>query len=126
VEVEKRLGPHAFPRVDGPRLTFHQCAWAELKPGFQGIPEPPASAPLVQPDLLLVPVIAVTRGGVRLGQGRGYYDRALAELRRHRPVTAIALAWGVQLADALPAEPWDIPVDWVATPELLVDCRQYR
>ncbi|MEI6417770.1 MAG: 5-formyltetrahydrofolate cyclo-ligase [Sphingomonadales bacterium] len=124
VAVERRLGPHAFPRVDGPRITFHQCAWADLKPGFQGIPEPPASAPQVLPDLLLVPVLAVTLAGVRLGQGRGYYDRALADLRRQRRVTAIALAWDVQIADDLPAEPWDMPMDWVATPTRLVRCRR--
>ncbi len=124
VAVEKRLGPHAFPRVDGPRITFHQSAWADLRPGFQGIPEPPANAPQVMPDLLLVPVLAVTLTGVRLGQGRGYYDRALADLRRQRRVTAIALAWDVQIADDLPAEPWDMPMDWVATPTRLVRCRR--
>jgi 5-formyltetrahydrofolate cyclo-ligase len=126
VWVEKRLGPHAFPRVSGPEISFHLAEWSTLVPGFQNIPEPPAGAPRVEPDLLLVPLIAVTLSGVRLGQGRGYYDRALARLRSRRPVLAIGLAWECQIAPALPAEPWDMPLDLVATPERLVDCRQHR
>lgn len=126
VWIEKRLGPHAFPRVSGPEIHFHQAEWNTLVPGFQGIPEPPATAPEVQPDLLLVPLVAVTLAGVRLGQGRGYYDRALARLRQRRPVLAIGLAFECQLAPALPADAWDMPLDMVATPERLVDCRKYR
>jgi 5-formyltetrahydrofolate cyclo-ligase len=126
VWIEKRLGPHAFPRVAGPNISFHAVEWSALVPGFQNIPEPPAGAPEVEPDLLLVPLVAVTLSGVRLGQGRGYYDRALARLRQTRAVRAIGLAWECQIAPALPAEPWDMPLDLIATPERLVDCRKYR
>jgi 5-formyltetrahydrofolate cyclo-ligase len=126
VWIEKRIGPHAFPRVAGPDISFHQADWAELKPGFQNIPEPPATAPRVAPDLLLVPLVAVTMAGVRLGQGRGYYDRALARLRQQRPVRAIGLAWEVQIAPALPADAWDMPLDMIATPSRLVRCADYR
>jgi 5-formyltetrahydrofolate cyclo-ligase len=124
--IEKRIGPHAFPRIAGQEIAFHQAEWAELKPGFQNIPEPPATAPVVQPDVLLVPLIAVTPAGVRLGQGRGYYDRALAALRRRHRVLAIGLAWECQIAENLPAEPWDMPLDLVATPQRLLDCRKNR
>lgn len=126
VWIEKAVGPHAFPRVAGPDLVFHQAEWAALRPGFQGIPEPPATAPVVLPDVVLVPLVAVTLAGVRLGQGHGYYDRALAGLRRHRPVKAIGIAWECQIAPALPADPWDMPLDLVATPQRLVDCLKYR
>lgn len=124
--IEKRVGPHAFPRITGPDILFHQAEWRELKPGFQSIPEPPATAPVVHPDLLLMPVLAVTLSGVRLGQGRGYYDRALAALRRRQPVLAIGIAWDCQIAPTLPAEPWDMPLDLIATPQRLVDCRKSR
>ena len=126
VWIEKLLGPHAFPRVVGPDINFHQVDWSAMTPGFQGIPEPPATAPIVQPDLLLVPLVAVTLAGVRLGQGRGYYDRALARLRQRRPVRAIGIAWECQIAPALPADAWDMPLDMIATPERLVDCREHR
>ncbi len=127
--VEQRLGPHAFPRIAGETLAFHTAAWRDLRPGAGGktsIPEPPADAPLVTPDLLLVPLLAVTLAGVRLGQGGGYYDRSLNALRRAGQVTAIGLAWDVQIADALPYEPHDERLDWVATPTRLVDCRKHR
>lgn len=125
--IEKMLGPHAFPRVAGPDISFHIADWAEMKPGFQGIPEPAITAPRVIPDLVLVPLIAVTITGIRLGQGRGYYDRALASLRASNPkLLAIGLAWECQIAPTLPADPWDMPLDMVATPVRLVDCRKSR
>jgi 5-formyltetrahydrofolate cyclo-ligase len=127
VWIEKMLGPHAFPRIAGPDISFHVADWADLKPGFQNIPEPAASTPPVDPDLLLVPLLAVTLSGVRLGQGRGYYDRAIARLRsRGRPLLTIGLAWECQIAPSLPADPWDMPIDMVATPARLVDCRKGR
>lgn len=126
VHVEERLGPHAFPRIAGKDITFHVCAWSQMIPGFQGIPEPPATAPRVDPDLLLVPLTAVTLAGVRLGQGRAYYDRALKALRGRHKVTAIGIGWDVQIAEALPADPWDEMLDWVATPTRLVECAAYR
>lgn len=126
VWIEKAIGPHAFPRVTGPDLVFHQAEWAEMAPGFQSIPEPPLTAPVVQPDVLLVPLLAVTLAGVRLGQGRGYYDRAIAGLRPHKPVLAIGIAWECQIAATLPADRWDMAMDMVATPQRLVDCRKAR
>ena len=124
--VEELLGPHAFPRISGKDLTFHLAPWADLVPGPLGIPQPPASAPQVTPDLLLVPLLAATLDGVRLGQGGGYYDRTLAALRATGPVTAVGLAWEVQIADFLPQEAWDQRLDMIATPARLVDCRKAR
>jgi 5-formyltetrahydrofolate cyclo-ligase len=122
--VEEMLGPHAFPRIEGKNLTFHMSPWVDLVPGPLGIPQPPASAPQVTPDLLLVPLLATTLDGVRLGQGGGYYDRTLAALRAKGPVTAVGMAWEVQIAEFLPQEPWDQRLDMVATPARLVDCRK--
>jgi 5-formyltetrahydrofolate cyclo-ligase len=127
--VEEMLGPHAFPRITGKDLTFHLSPWADLVPGPLGIPQPPASAPAITPDLLLVPLLATTLDGVRLGQGGGYYDRTLAALRapdraNEAPVTAVGLAWEVQIADFLPQDAWDQRLDMIATPARLVDCRK--
>ncbi len=122
--VEEHMGPHAFPRVVGPGLlSFHIAAWHELVPGPLGIPHPVAGAPPVTPRLLLVPLLAATPDGVRLGQGGGFYDRALKALRARGPVTAIGLAWDVQVAEMLPSENWDQRLDWLATPTRLFDCR---
>ncbi len=124
--IEALLPGHAFPLVSGRDLSFHVADWADLRPGVLGIPEPAASARQVTPDLLLVPLLAVTLSGVRLGQGGGYYDRTLKALRAAGKVTAIGLAWDVQIADALPRDPWDEALDWVATPTRLVDCAKQR
>jgi 5-formyltetrahydrofolate cyclo-ligase len=124
--VEEMLGPHAFPRISGKDLSFHMSPWADLVPGPLGIPQPPAGAPEITPDLLLVPLLAATLDGIRLGQGGGYYDRALAALRAKGPVTAVGLAWEVQIADFLPQDGWDQRLDLLATPERLVDCRRAR
>ena len=124
--LEAALGPHAFPRINGKALSFHMAAWKDLVPGPLSIPQPRADAPQITPRLLLVPLLAVTRSGVRLGQGGGYYDRTLASLRAAGPITTIGLAWDVQIADHLPHEPHDQRLDWVATPTQLVDCGQTR
>lgn len=126
--VEKAFGPHAFPRIIGDLLHFHVADWADLVPGPLRIPQPLASAPEVQPRLLLVPLIAATLGGVRLGQGGGYYDRTLARLLADAdgPVVTVGLAWECQLAEILPRAPHDVLLDWLATPQRLVDCAQNR
>lgn len=124
--VEELLGPHAFPRITGKTISFHMSPWADLVPGPLGIPQPPAGAPEINPDLLLVPLLATTLDGVRLGQGGGYYDRALTALRAQGPVTAVGLAWEAQIADFLPQAAWDQRLDMIAAPRRLVDCRKAR
>jgi 5-formyltetrahydrofolate cyclo-ligase len=107
----------AFPRVtaEGP-LAFHHADFADLAPGFRGIPEPDPARPVVRPDVLLVPLLAADHAGNRLGQGGGHYDRTLASLRANGPLLAIGLAWDMQLVATLPAQPWDQPLDAIATP----------
>ena len=65
-------------------------------------------------DAVLAPALAVSRTGVRLGRGGGSYDRALT---RCRPGTAvIALVFADEVRDALPVDPWDVPVAEAVTP----------
>ena len=125
-QIEHGFAAIAFPRIIGSEISFHRASWDQLVPGPLGIPQPAADAPQATPDLLLVPLLAVTPAGVRLGQGKAYYDRAIAALRRRAPVRTIALAWDVQIADALPVDPWDMPVDFIATPTRLFDCARNR
>lgn len=72
----------------------------------------------LEAPLLFVPALAVDANGVRLGQGGGWYDRALSELLKHCPTAKIfACVTGEFFlpADSLPAEPHDIRVDGVIT-----------
>ena len=106
-----------FPYVGGNNgLTFHRCTRVELVPGYADIAEPPADALAVDPDVILVPLIAVDARGTRLGQGAGHYDRTLAALRARRPVLAVGIAWDMQQVEDLRADPWDEHLDALATP----------
>jgi 5-formyltetrahydrofolate cyclo-ligase len=81
---------------------------------------PVADPPLLGPaaigaaDAVLVPALAVSRAGMRLGRGGGSYDRALARVRPGRP--SAALLFEGELLDAVPAEPWDRPVTAAVRP----------
>jgi 5-formyltetrahydrofolate cyclo-ligase len=75
--------------------------------------QPPGDAEAVIPALVVVPLLAFTAGGDRLGQGAGHYDRWLAD---HPGVTAVGLGWDCQLVDILPVEPHDKRLAAVVTP----------
>lgn len=95
---------------------------AELGPGQFGLTEPILGlAPLVtepEPDLLLVPALAFDRRGFRLGFGGGYYDRFLTRLTH--PHLRVGLAYDFQIAERLPAEPWDMPVQRIITQDTII------
>ncbi|OZG65915.1 5-formyltetrahydrofolate cyclo-ligase [Bifidobacterium eulemuris] len=65
---------------------------------------------LAQADLIVVPALAVDRGGVRLGRGGGWYDRALEHRRADAPVVAVVWPWEI-VDGPLPHEAHDVPVD---------------
>jgi 5-formyltetrahydrofolate cyclo-ligase len=90
-----------------------------LVPDAFGILAPPSSGAGVVPDFLLVPVTAFDRMGARLGKGRGIYDRAIAEFRaRGVDPLLVGIAFSVQEAPSIPAEPHDIRLDWIVTERL--------
>ena len=86
-----------------------------------GIPQPGAEGTLLVPDIVLVPMLAADTQGTRLGQGKGHYDRALATLLKDKPLFTIGLAYDMQIADELPRDDWDIPLDAIATPTRWID-----
>ena len=97
---------------------------AASEPSPWGVAQPTPNAEALLPDVVLVPIVLADRRGVRIGHGKGHYDRALAHLRAGgRPVTTIGLCWPDQLVDGLlPVDPWDIRLDAVATPGEWVTC----
>ncbi len=86
-----------------------------LARGHFQVDEPLASAPEVEPDLLLVPLLAFDKARHRLGYGAGYFDRTLERLRATKTVTAIGLAYAVQEVDLIPAGAHDQRLDAVLT-----------
>ena len=103
-----------WPRVEGDEVVLAEAR--RLAPGFRGVPEPPADAPAVDlavVDAILVPGLAFTRRGDRLGQGGGHYDRLLAS--PNCAALTVGLAFEVQVADALPMAAHDRPVHVLVT-----------
>jgi 5-formyltetrahydrofolate cyclo-ligase len=110
--------PLALPRVVAmdAALAFH--AWNtgdELVTSALGIAEPRADAPLVSPDVLLVPLLAFDARGYRLGYGAGHYDRTLSSLLARAAVRAIGVAYAGQEVDAIPHGAHDRRLDMVLT-----------
>ena len=87
-----------------------------LEPKKWGIREPLPEAEKVEPDVLLMPMVAFDRDGWRLGYGGGFYDRTLARLRALKPTIAIGLAFDQQEVDAVPHAAYDERLDLVLTP----------
>ena len=89
--------------------------FATLVKGPHGILEPPAG-PAVRPEDVrawLVPGLAFTKDGGRLGYGGGWYDRLLCRAAKQTP--KIGIAYGFQLVDELPTEPHDVRLTSVAS-----------
>ncbi|HUF44987.1 MAG TPA: 5-formyltetrahydrofolate cyclo-ligase, partial [Aestuariivirgaceae bacterium] len=100
----------------GQPLVFR--AWAPGNPtvaGIWSIPVPLESAPELEPDVLIVPMLAFDGEGYRLGYGGGFYDRTLARLRAIKPVVAVGAAFAGQEVAQVPRGPHDEPLDWIVT-----------
>jgi 5-formyltetrahydrofolate cyclo-ligase len=95
-----------------------------VEPSPWGVLQPAASAEALAPDIVVLPLVAADRRGRRIGHGKGHYDRALAHLREAGPVFAIGIGWEPQLLDIdIAADPWDMPLDAIATPKEWISCR---
>ncbi len=104
---------------EGP-LTIHELG-GPLETHPFGFSQPIATAPWVPPsdiDIALVPGVAFDLYGNRLGHGMGYFDQLLAELRPG--IVRVGIIPTVLVADRLPKEQHDIPVQWLASEEGVV------
>ena len=115
----------ALPEVvakDYPLLFRHWRTGDEsgLVAGPHGTRHPGPDAPVVEPDLVLVPLLAFDNRLYRLGYGGGYYDRTLESLRSRRQIKAIGLAFAGQQVDAVPHDDNDQRLDGVLTEKGLI------
>lgn len=108
----------ALPVVQGRGKPLLFRAWRPgdpLEAGVFGTLQPSARRELVEPDALIVPLLACDQEGWRLGYGGGFYDRTLAGLRARRKVTAVGVGFDAQLVPEVPHGPDDQRLDWLLT-----------
>lgn len=115
--------PCCRPNEPGVMDFFEVRHEGQLKPGYCSIPEPDRSCcTLVQPcipDLAVIPGVGFDRSGYRLGYGGGYYDRFLADRVSGQTLVA-GLGYDLQIVDALPRDPWDMPMDLIITEKEII------
>lgn len=101
-------------------------SWSQLVKGTYGILEVADEIPTVidsaKLDLILVPAVAFTLGGERLGMGGGFYDRYLPQAEAQ----TMGLAFLCQIKKHLPTDEWDRKMDFIVTKNGITDCRAER
>jgi 5-formyltetrahydrofolate cyclo-ligase len=109
----------ALPVVQGRGQPLLFRAWRPgdpLEAGVFGTLQPSARRDTLEPDALIVPLLACDEDGWRLGYGGGFYDRTLRGLRARRKVTAVGVGFDGQLVpEEVPHGPDDQRLDWLLT-----------
>ena len=109
-----------LPRINGDQLEWVRWDGDPANLSIKKkISEPvgPALTDLTQIQAVVVPALRIDQSGFRLGQGGGYYDRALAHMKAWK----IGLVYAGELSsEVLPHEPHDVPLDAAATPSIVV------
>ena len=110
-----------IPATGSDELVFRESSGADLVPGpFRGLFEPPPSQPKIpveQIDLFVIPGLSFDRRGIRLGRGKGYYDRALALARSDAVMVGVCFA--ECFVEMLPSEEQDVPMHVIVTDRAL-------
>jgi 5-formyltetrahydrofolate cyclo-ligase len=106
--------------VNGGQMHFRRWTPATaMQPNRFGIPEPVdgLDIPADRLELVLMPLVAYSATGTRLGMGAGYYDRAFAFALDHPDAgpLLVGAAYSLQEVNSLPAQSWDVPLDAVIT-----------
>ncbi|SDH06327.1 5-formyltetrahydrofolate cyclo-ligase [Pelagibacterium luteolum] len=108
--------PVALPVVLSEDEPLELRLWEDGQPlypsGF-GTLAPSETAPVVVPDIVVIPLLAFDKTGTRLGYGKGYYDRTLAHMGT-RPLL-VGYAFSAQELDFIPRLAHDLPLDVLVT-----------
>ncbi|MCI5858131.1 MAG: 5-formyltetrahydrofolate cyclo-ligase [Agathobacter sp.] len=109
-----------FPKVIGEEMDFYLAeSMCDFKTGSYGILEPdtmePISLMLIDKTPMLVPGVAFSNDGYRIGYGKGYYDRYLITNQKNKRLIPIGIAYSFQVVDAFETDPHDYPMRTVIT-----------
>ncbi|QUS35052.1 5-formyltetrahydrofolate cyclo-ligase [Falsirhodobacter algicola] len=110
-------GPVCVPVIEAAGLPLRFRRWTQdtpLEHGPFGVMIP-ATGDWLEPEVVIVPLVAFDASGYRLGYGGGFYDRTLERLRQRGPVVAVGFAFAAQQWPAVPVEVTDQPLDAVIT-----------
>ena len=115
-EFEKKKIKISLPLIKKNfKMNFIQCS---LNNPFvvnkYGIPEP-CEGKVVNPDILLVPLVAFDKSLNRLGYGAGFYDRLIQSLRKKKKIITIGLAFDFQEVYLIPFSKYDQKLDYIVT-----------
>ena len=103
----------AVPKCYGEEMRFiYLTDLSRVEKGYCNIPEPIEDGPIADDPtaLVLMPGLAFTEAGLRMGYGGGFYDKFLAAEPNH---PTLALCYDFQMVDYIPTEEYDVPVDTV-------------
>jgi 5-formyltetrahydrofolate cyclo-ligase len=102
------------PRIEGEDMNFYDISEGGSEGAF-GIMEPIATTPInpSEIDVMIVPGVAFTRSGTRLGRGKGFYDKYLSHNGFH--AYTIGVCYPCQMVAELPTEPHDKQLDLIVT-----------
>ena len=115
-KLEKKKFVISLPRITkNKKMNFYQWSFKEpLKINIYGIPEP---LPIrkVNPDILLIPLVAYDQELNRLGYGGGFYDRFLSSFEKNKKILKIGLGYSFQKINKLPINQYDKKLDYIIT-----------
>ena len=108
-----------LPKVEGENMSFRKITGLEdLEKGNFDIMEPKDSCPKTDDiEVALVPTVGMTRDGIRLGYGHGYYDRYLSTSK----AKTISLTYSKQIVKSIPSTDKDVKIDWIVTEEEVIE-----
>lgn len=101
-----------LPRIEGDNMDFYDISEG-IHHGAFGIMEPSAAMPITpsEIDVMIVPGVAFTRKGARLGRGKGFYDRYLS--REGFRAATIGVCYPCQIVEQIPTEEHDKKIEYI-------------
>jgi 5-formyltetrahydrofolate cyclo-ligase len=113
-----------LPKVDGDNMSFRKIKGLDdLEKGNFDIMEPKENCPKTDDvEIVLVPTVGITRAGIRIGYGYGFFDRYLSTSKAR----TISLTYSKQIVKSIPFSEKDIKIDWIVTEDEVIETSKSR